>query len=164
MVPCSLTVFEKIKSKTYSFQPTTSIKEISWQCAILFHNTDTGSSHVVLLVADHNRIDSCYFLLRSVHPSPRDPDRNCDPRLNWKAYKRKVRQSFIRLGNIPGKSIFEIILQDKRCFNGFGLNLATEALHRAHIHPMLSSQLVFQQPHLRERLLQGLQEVQERLL
>jgi formamidopyrimidine-DNA glycosylase len=63
------------------------------------------------------------------------------------------------LGKSTGKSIFEIMLQNKACFNGFGLNLATEALHRARIHPMWSSQLVFQQPILRERLLLGLKAV-----
>jgi hypothetical protein len=158
MVPCSLAVFEQIKSKTYPFQPTTSIKDISWQCALLFPNIQQSQA-VVLLVADHNRINSCYFLLRSRHPSPRDPQRNCDPRLNWPAYETRIRQSFIQLAKLSGKSIFEIILQNKACFNGFGLNLATEALHRARIHPMCSSQLVFQQPRLRERLLLGLKAI-----
>jgi len=36
---------------------------------------------------------------------------------------------------------------------------ATEALQHARIHPMWSSQLVFQKPHLREQLLRGLQAV-----
>jgi hypothetical protein len=160
IVPCSFTVFEQIKSKTYSFQPTTAIKEISWQCALVFPNT--SSQRVVLLFADHNRINSCYFLLRSWHSSPRDPNRNCDPQANWLAYQTQIRQSFTRLAKLSGKSIFEIILQDNACFNGFGLNLATEALHQARIHPMWSSQMVFQQPHLRERLLQGLKDIATR--
>jgi hypothetical protein len=63
------------------------------------------------------------------------------------------------LTKLSGKSIFEIILQNKACFNGFGLNLATEALHYARIHPMWSSQLVFQQSELRERLLAGLKAI-----
>jgi hypothetical protein len=157
MVPCSFAVFEQIKAKTYAFQPTTSVKTISWQCAILF--PQPNAQPVVLLVADHNRINSCYILLRSHHSSARDSQRNCDPRLNWAAYEAKIRQSFIQLGELSGKSIFEIILQNKACFNGFGLNLATEALHHARIHPMWSSQLVFQKSDLRERLLQGLQAV-----
>ena len=157
LVPCSFAVFEQIKAKTYAFQPTTFVKTISWQCAILFSKPD--AQPVVLLFADHNRINSCYMLLRSHHPVARDPKRNCDPRLNWPAYETKIRQSFIQLGKLSGKSIFEIIQQNKACFNGFGLNLATEALHRARIHPMWSSQLVFQKPNLRERLLQGLQAV-----
>ena len=156
-MPCSLHTFEQIKSKTYSFQPTTSIKEISWQCALFFPNTIPEP--MVLLIADHNHINSCYFLLHSQHLSPGDPQRNCDPRLNWPAYETKIRQSFIQLGKSTGKSIFEIILQNKACFNGFGLNLATEALHHACIHPMWSSQLVFQQSTLRERLLLGLKAV-----
>ncbi len=156
-MPCSLRTFEQIKSKTYSFQPTTSIKEISWQCALFFPNTIPEP--MVLLIADHNHINSCYFLLHSQHLSPGDPQRNCDPRLNWPAYETKIRQSFIQLGKSTGKSIFEIILQNKACFNGFGLNLATEALHHARIHPMWSSQLVFQQSTLRERLLLGLKAV-----
>jgi hypothetical protein len=166
MVPCSLAIFEQIKTKTYPFHPTTSIKDISWQCAIIFPNPvgqPVGPQQpvgpVVLLVVDHNRIDSCYFLLRSCHSTARDPNRNCDPRLNWHAYQTQIRQSFIQLGKISGKSIFEIILQNKACFNGFGLSLATEALHRSRIHPMWSSQLVFQTPQLRERLLQGLKAI-----
>jgi hypothetical protein len=157
MVPCSYTIFEQIRAKTYAFQPTTFIKTISWQCAILFPRPNAQS--VVLLVADHNRIDSCYILLCSHHCSARDPQRNCDPRLNWPIYETKIRQSFVQLGKQSRKSIFEIILQNKACFNGFGLNLATEALHRARIHPMWSSELVFRTRKLREQLLRGLQAV-----
>jgi hypothetical protein len=159
----SFTVFEQIKAKTYAFQPTTSVKTISWQCAILFPRPN--GHPVVLLVADHNRINSCYILLRSHHFSVRNPQRNCDPqwncdpRLNWPAYETKIRQCFIQLGQQSGKSIFEILLQNKACFNGFGLNLATEALHRARIHPMWASQLVFQTSDLREQLLRGLQAI-----
>ena len=159
MVPCSFTVFEQIKSKTYPFRSTTAIKDISWQCAIVFPNPKGITSPVVLLIADHNRINSCYFLLRSVHASARDPTRNCDPRLDWPTYELKIRQSFISLSKQPGKSIFEVLLRNKACFNGFGLNLATEALHRARIHPMQSSQSVFQTPYLRERLLVGLKAI-----
>lgn len=157
MVPCSFAVFQQIKDKTYAFQPTTAIKTISWQCAIVFPQSD--GQPVVLLIADHNRIDSCYILLRSHHSSARDPNRNCDPRLNWPDYETKIRQSFIQLGKISGRSVFETILHNNECFNGFGLNLATEALHRARIHPMWSCQVVFQKRDLRERLLQGLQAV-----
>ena len=157
MVTCSFTVFEQIKAKNYAFQPITSIKTISWQCAILFRRPNIQP--VMLLIIDHNRINSCYLLLRSRHSSAQDPQRNCDPRLNWQAYETRIRQSFVQLGQQSGKSIFEVILQNKACFNGFGLNLATEALHHARIHPMWSSQLVFQKSNLREQLLEGLRAV-----
>jgi hypothetical protein len=162
IVPCSFAVFQQIKNKTYVFQPTTAIKTISWQCAIVFPQLDTAqldTQPVVLLVIDHNRIDSCYILLHSHNSSARDSNRNCDPRLNWPKYETKIRQAFIQLGKISGKSIFEVITGEKAYFNGFGLNLATEALHRARLHPMWSSQLVFQTRDLRERLLRGLQAV-----
>ena len=150
-------LFEQIKAKTYTFQPTTFVKTISWQCAILFPRSNTQP--IVLLIVDHNRINSCYMLLHSYHSSVRDPQRNCDPRLNWPMYETKIRQLFILLRQKSDKLIFKIILQNKECFNGFGLNMATEALHRARIHLMWSSQLVFQKSDLEEQLLQGLQTV-----
>jgi hypothetical protein len=41
------------------------------------------------------------------------------------------------------RTIFETIQDDKGLFNGFGLNLGTEALHAGGIHPMMSTKDVF---------------------
>ena len=159
MVVCDIPTFEQIKANTYIFKPTTKIAEISWQTAITFsHHTPQP---IVFLFVDHNRIGSCHLSLRSENSSPYVPqERNCDPCLHWERYELNIRDGLHRLGKkIHDQLIFNLLLHNKLFFNGFGLNLATEALHRAKLHPMMSSHTIMNSPSYCNQLIAGLKEI-----